>query len=65
MNVAAAQVGDKLFLTKRLGVGMISTAQKKGVVQPDHINNPRVEWYALFSGDLETMIHLDKEVPIK
>ena len=35
---AAAEVGDKLFLTKPLGVGMISTAQKKGVVQPDHIN---------------------------
>ncbi len=35
---AAAQVGDKLFLTKPLGVGMISTAHKKGLVQPDHIN---------------------------
>ena len=34
----AAQVGDKLFLTKPLGVGMISTAQKKGLVQPDHID---------------------------
>lgn len=35
---AAAQVGDKLFLTKPLGVGMISTAQKKGLVQPEHID---------------------------
>ena len=34
---AAARVGDKLFLTKPLGVGMISTAQKKGLVQADHI----------------------------
>ncbi|MBM71694.1 MAG: selenide, water dikinase SelD [Crocinitomicaceae bacterium] len=35
---AAAQVGDKLFLTKPLGVGIISTAQKKGLVQPEHID---------------------------
>ena len=35
---ASAKVGDKLFLTKPLGVGMISTAQKKGVVAGDHIN---------------------------
>ena len=34
---AAARVGDKLFLTKPLGVGMISTAQKKGLVQDHHI----------------------------
>ena len=34
---AAAVVGDSLFLTKPLGVGMISTAQKKGVVEDEHI----------------------------
>ncbi len=34
---ASAKVGDKLFLTKPLGVGIISTAQKKGLVQDEHI----------------------------
>ena len=31
---AAAQPGDVLFLTKPLGVGMLTTAEKKGVVEP-------------------------------
>jgi len=31
---AAAQPGDRLYLTKGLGVGMVTTAQKKGVVDP-------------------------------
>ncbi|MEM9987402.1 MAG: selenide, water dikinase SelD [Bacteroidota bacterium] len=31
-----AKVGDKLYLTKRLGVGILSTAQKKGQLDPDH-----------------------------
>ena len=35
---ASAKVGDKLFLTKPLGVGIFSTAQKKGLVQDHHIN---------------------------
>ena len=34
---AAAHPGDVLFLTKPLGVGMVATAQKRGVVQPDHL----------------------------
>ena len=34
---ASAKVGDQLFLTKPLGVGMISTSQKKGVVEDEHI----------------------------
>ena len=32
-----AQVGDKLYLTKPLGVGMVTTAQKKGVVTEEHL----------------------------
>ena len=32
-----AQVGDRLFLTKPLGVGMVTTAQKKGVVAEAHL----------------------------
>lgn len=32
-----AQVGDKLYLTKPLGVGMVTTAQKKGVVSAEHL----------------------------
>ncbi|MBL91352.1 MAG: selenide, water dikinase SelD [Myxococcales bacterium] len=34
---ATAKVGDKLYLTKPLGVGIVTTAQKKGVAQDDHI----------------------------
>jgi selenide,water dikinase len=31
-----AQVGSSLFLTKPLGVGIFSTAQKKGLLHPEH-----------------------------
>ncbi|MDQ3016732.1 MAG: selenide, water dikinase SelD [Bacteroidota bacterium] len=31
-----AQEGDILFLTKPIGTGIFSTAQKKGVLQPEH-----------------------------
>jgi selenide,water dikinase len=31
-----ARVGDLLFLTKPLGVGILTTAQKKGLLQPQH-----------------------------
>lgn len=31
-----ARVGDKLYLTKGLGVGTLSTAQKKGLLKPEH-----------------------------
>ena len=31
-----AQPGDLLFLTKPLGVGILTTAQKRGVVSPEH-----------------------------
>ncbi|MDQ3394454.1 MAG: selenide, water dikinase SelD [Bacteroidota bacterium] len=33
----SAQPGDILYLTKPLGVGIITTAQKKGIVQPQHL----------------------------
>jgi selenide, water dikinase len=32
-----AREGSLLYLTKPLGVGIITTAQKKGIVQPDHL----------------------------
>lgn len=32
-----AAVGDLLYLTKPLGVGMVTTAQKKGVVEAEHL----------------------------
>ena len=35
---AAAHPGDMLFLTKPLGVGMITTAQKRGKVHQDHLD---------------------------
>lgn len=33
-----ANEGDWLFLTKPLGVGILSTAQKRGVLQPEHLD---------------------------
>lgn len=44
-----ATAGSSLFLTKPLGVGIFSTAQKKGVLQPEH---------ALLSKN--SMLHLNK-----
>jgi selenide, water dikinase len=32
-----AKVGSLLYLTKQLGVGLIATAQKKGIVKPAHL----------------------------
>ena len=34
---ASAHIGDVLFLTKPLGVGMVTTAEKKGLVSKEHI----------------------------
>ncbi|MCA6361474.1 MAG: selenide, water dikinase SelD [Bacteroidetes bacterium] len=36
---STAKAGDVLFLTKPLGVGILTTAQKKGLVQPAHFQN--------------------------
>ena len=33
-----AKVGSLLYLTKPLGIGIVTTAQKKGIVQTDHLN---------------------------
>jgi len=33
-----AQAGDYLLLTKPLGVGILSTAEKRGVIKPEHID---------------------------
>ncbi len=33
-----AKVGDVLYLTKPLGIGIVTTAQKKGIVQESHLN---------------------------
>ena len=43
----SAKVGDKLFLTKPLGVGIFSTAQKRGHVQDHHINTAIVSMSSL------------------
>ncbi len=32
-----AQIGDLLFLTKKLGVGILATASKKGILKPDDL----------------------------
>ncbi len=34
-----AQIGDSLFLTKPLGVGILTTAEKKGLLKPEHEMN--------------------------
>ena len=31
-----AKVGDTLYLTKPLGIGILTTAQKKGKLKPEH-----------------------------
>ncbi len=36
-----AREGDYLFLTKKLGIGIITTAQKKGIVQEEHLAEAR------------------------
>lgn len=36
---AQAKSGDALFLTKPLGVGIVTTAEKKNLVSPDHISD--------------------------
>jgi selenide, water dikinase len=33
---AGAQAGDVLFLTKPLGAGILTTAEKKGILKPEH-----------------------------
>lgn len=33
-----AQVGDLLYLTKPIGIGMVTTAEKKGIAKPEHVN---------------------------
>ncbi len=36
-----ANIGSKLFLTKRLGVGILTTAEKKGMLKDDHADVAR------------------------
>lgn len=33
---STAQVGDKLYLTKPLGIGILTTAQKRKILKPEH-----------------------------
>ena len=44
-----AKPGDRIFLTKALGTGLVSTALKKGRAQPDHV-----------SAAIQTMMELNK-----
>lgn len=53
-----AATGDALYLTKPLGVGMVTTAQKKGVVDPEHLaaaqnNMTRLNKVGADLGDIE------------
>lgn len=38
---ATAKAGDKLFLTKPLGIGVLTTAEKQGKLKPEHKNLAR------------------------
>lgn len=42
-----AQEGDYLFLTKPLGVGILSTAQKRGLLKPEHLPGMTAQLTAL------------------
>lgn len=42
-----AKEGDHLFLTKKLGIGIITTAQKKGIVQDQHLAEARASMLSL------------------
>jgi len=44
-----AKPGSHLYLTKSLGIGIITTAQKKGIVSPDHLKKA-----------VDTMLSLNK-----
>ena len=44
-----AREGDYLFLTKPLGVGILTTAQKKGILRPQHASLARNSMVALNS----------------
>lgn len=35
---STAKAGDSLFLTKPLGIGILSTAQKRNLLQPEHLD---------------------------
>ncbi len=48
-----ATPGCKLFLTKPLGVGVLTTAQKKGLVQPEHLAQARQSMLTLNSIGME------------
>jgi selenide, water dikinase len=34
-----AKKGDRIFLTKRIGIGILATASKKGILETDDLNN--------------------------
>ena len=55
-----AREGDVLFLTKPLGVGILSTAQKRGILSPEHSNQMRDAMVALntIGTHLGTMSHV-------
>ncbi|RTL57509.1 MAG: selenide, water dikinase SelD [Sphingobacteriales bacterium] len=42
-----ATVGDHLFLTKKLGVGILTTAEKKGLLEPAHKNIAAIQMMEL------------------
>ncbi len=50
---AGAQPGDRLFLTKPLGTGLITTALKNSVVQPAHLD-----------AAVESMLRLNKQASL-
>ena len=43
LTKAGAQLGDRLLLTKPLGFGVTTTALKRGLAQPQHVQEA-VDW---------------------
>jgi selenide, water dikinase len=56
---AGAQPDDLLVFTKRIGTGVISTALKKGIVEPEHIETSIVQMLTLNRDVANGMSELD------
>ncbi len=56
---AGARAGDLLVFTKRLGTGVISTALKRGMAAPEHVEASIASMLALNRRACEQMLHFE------
>ena len=56
---AGARAGDALVFTKRLGTGVISTALKRGLAAPEHVEASIASMLTLNRRACEQMLHFD------